>query len=367
MSGFFQFWTNGQRGTRAVVAAALLCLILGPGVGRALAQHQHGASPSGDEPAPPPKKADAKKASPDVVPPPKGISYSTRLDRTAVWVGDQFHYIITVDYTPEYDFESVLGNTTRETVNMDPFQVMDLTKKATVLKDGNRRLVVDLTLANFATGKTTLQVPQCTLYYFRKDRKTTSLEGQAAESLTVTGPVIGLRSTLPPNPTDIRDTNGLNLWERNRWVLPTVGMASLVLVIAGLGWEASVLFRRRKSRKGPDRRKAMEAVRARWASAVPSDFSDSGKVMEFYDHSYRDLREYLGHYLETPALGLTAEEMQEEMQRLEADPEITRKTVKVLSTCETTRYAQDGKAPDAEAARDIAQDIREILTLASKR
>ena len=313
------------------------------------------------------KKGGAKKTAPDVVPPPAGISYSTLLDRTAVWVGDQFHYLITVDYTPDYDFESVLGNTTKETVNMDPFQVMDLTKKATILKNGNRRLLVDISLANFGTGKTSLQIPQCTLYYFRKDRKTSSPEGQAAESLTVPGPVIGLRSTLPPNPSDIRDANTVNLWGRRRWVLPSAGLVSLLLVVAGLGWEVSLLVRRRKSHKGPDRRKAMEAVRARWAGAVPSDFSDAQTTMEFYDHSYQDLKEYLGHYLETPAMGLTSEEMQEEMQRLDADPDFTRKAVQVLAACETMRYAQDGKAPNAEAAREVAQNIREILSLGSKR
>jgi hypothetical protein len=351
---------------RPIVSGVLLCLLLGFGIARCRAQGQEPGTESPEEAALS-KKNEGKKSGPEVVPPPAGISYTTSLDQTAVWVGDHFHYMISVDYTPDYDFESVLGNTTKETVNMDPFQVMDLTKRTAILKNGKRRLYVDITLANFGTGKTSLQIPQCTLYYFRKDRKSTGPENQAAESLTVPGPMIGLRSTLPPNATDIRDAVAVNSWARNRWVLPAAGWFSLVLVMIGLGWEATLFLTRRKSRKGPDRRKAMEAVRARWAGAVPSDFSDSKTIMEFYDHSYQDLKEYLGHYLESPVMGLTSDELQEEMQRLDASPDFSQKAVKVLATCEAMRYARNGVTLNAEAAREVAQNIRELLSLGSQR
>ena len=51
--------------------------------------------------------------------------------------------------------------------------------------------------------------------------------------------------------------------------------------------------------QGPDRAVSMKAVRARWASGVPADFSDPQTTMEFFDRSYQDLKEYLGYYLET--------------------------------------------------------------------
>src|SRR3954464_5781078 len=110
-------------------------------------------------PAPPPKPA------PTVVPPPPNMSFTTRLDRTAVWVGDQFHYLVMVDYSQDYEF--VLDNLTKETVNMDPFQVVDITKNVVPQKNNGRRLFVDMTLANFSTGES-LPLPQFTLYYFQK-------------------------------------------------------------------------------------------------------------------------------------------------------------------------------------------------------
>ena len=72
----------------------------------------------------------AQKPVPEFLPPASNITFATRLDRTAVWAGDQFHYLIIVDYPPDYEF--VLDNLTKETVNMDPFQVIDVSKNLIV-------------------------------------------------------------------------------------------------------------------------------------------------------------------------------------------------------------------------------------------
>ena len=97
MSGHFR--TIGRRFFRRAVRGGILSLAF------ALAA-------SGREPArelPPAVETPA---------PPAGITYRTTLDHTAVWVGDQFHYLITVDYTPQYEF--VLDNLNQQNVNMDP-------------------------------------------------------------------------------------------------------------------------------------------------------------------------------------------------------------------------------------------------------
>ncbi len=346
---------------RPVAFAAFLCLALVIANGRAWAQ-QNEPEEGGLNDTSLQKKAKAEqKKTGEILPPPNGMNFSTRLDHTAVWVGDQFHYMVIVDYTPEFEF--VLDNLTKETVNMDPLQVMDVAKNATTLKNNNKRLFVDLTLANFGTGQTSMQLPQFTLYYFRKERKTAGADQAAAESLTIPGPTVGIRSTLPPQAQDIRDAISVNSWDRVRWVLPGVAAFCALVLVGGLGWEVAMLIRRRKARKGPDRRKAMEAVRSRWASSVPSDFSDPKVAVDFFNSSYQNVKEYVGYYLETPTMGLTAEELQEEMQRLGANPDFTRKVVKVLDSCESLRYAAPNSVngSSADAARGVAQDVREIL------
>jgi hypothetical protein len=301
----------------------------------------------------------AQKPAPEVVPPPSNMTLTTRLDHTAVWVGDQFHYLIIVDYPSDYEF--VLDNMTRETVNMDPFQVMDVGRNLVVQKNARQKLFVDLTLANFGTGLTSIQIPQFTLYYFRKDKRAVGADQADAESLTIPGPVIGIRTTLPPQPEDIRDATTLNSWDRVRWVLPAVAWVCFAVLIVGSGRELTLFVRRMRARKGPDRRKAMEAVRARWITGVPSEFNDPKTCSSFYDHSYQNLKEYIGYYLETPTMGLTAEEMREEMQRLGAGSDLTQKVARVLEACETLRYTRNGVSANTDAARAVAQDMREIL------
>ncbi|MBI4442413.1 MAG: hypothetical protein HY649_03435 [Acidobacteria bacterium] len=298
--------------------------------------------------------------------PPPEMSFTTRLDRTAVWVGDQFVYTITVDHSPNIEF--VLDNLSKETINMDPFQVADVSKPVTTLKNGDKRLILDLTLSSFAAGKETEQIPQLTLFYFRRDQGTGGVAEAAAESLTVPGPVIALRSTLPPEPRDIRDVFPATYsWAESRWTLAVAGWVGLVILVAGVGWETATYVRRMRSRKGPDRRKAMDAVRARWASAVPSDFNDPDTVIAFHNQSYHDVKEYLGYYLEVPTLGLTADELQEEMQRLGTQSDFSQKVTGVLGNLETTRYSLNGAQPNPEVAQRISQDIREIFSSSSKR
>src|SRR5437867_8358583 len=301
----------------------------------------------------------AQKPAQELVLPSSNMTVTTRLDHTAVWPGDQFHYLIIVEYPPDYEF--VLDNLTKETVNMEPFQVVDVGKNLVIQKNSARRLFVDLTLANFATGQTSMQIPQFTLYYFRKSDKSVTADQAAAESLSVPGPVIGIRSTLPAEPEDIRDGVTLNSWNHNRWMFAALAWLCGAILVAGLGREAVLFVRRMKARKGPDRRKAMEEVRMRWVSRIPAEFTDAKTCLSFYDHSSESLKEYMGYYLETATIGLTADEMRDEMQRREVQPDLTQRVARVLEVCERLRYTRDGMPGDTEAARSIAEDMKEIL------
>ena len=156
----------------------------------------------------------------------------------------------------------------------------------------------------------------------------------------------------------------LNSWEGNRWLFPAVAWICGAVLVAGLGRELALFVKRMKARKGPDRRKAMEAVRARWSSNIPSEFRDAKTCSNFYDHSYQSLKEYIGYYLDTPTMGLTAEEMRDEMQRLGANADLAQKVAKVLETCEHLKYARDGVSADTEIAKGVAKDIQEILNTA---
>jgi hypothetical protein len=83
--------------------------------------------------------------------------------------------------------------------------------------------------------------------------------------------------------------------------------------------------------------------------------------LSFYDESYKSLKEYIGYYLDTPTMGLTAEEMREEMKRLGAQSALVQKVTRVLEACETVRYARNGVSANPEGVSAIARDMHEIL------
>lgn len=297
----------------------------------------------------------AKSAAPTA--PPKEITLTTRLDQTAVWVGDQFHYYIIVEHQPSIEF--VLDNLNKDTINMDPLRVYDARYTVSDLKNGNKRLFLDITLASFAVGEPQVQIPQLTLFFFRKDAASVSAEEKAAESLTVPGPIVALRSTLPPDAADLRDTVTVNSWPRGRWVYAGVGWFALGLLVLGAAWEGYGMFKTRTGRSGPDPRKAMSAIYQRWSDSVPSDFSDRQRVLDFYGRSYQDVKAYLGHMLEVHTEGLTAEEMKEELARQSTESYLSDKVGRVLSLTEEARYGAGTNSTGDPSA--FVADVRDIL------
>ena len=293
---------------------------------------------------------------------PSDVSVTTHLDRTAVWVGDQFHYQIFVEHSPGIQF--IVENVNKDTINLDPLRVVNVTASTSPLSNGRQRLLVDLTVAAFVTGTPVVQIPQVSLFYFRREgaAAATTSEGTAAESLTIPGPIIGVRSTLLPKASLLRDGLTVTGWPRERWIAAGAGLCALVLLIGGVAWQGAQLLRGRgQARQGPDPRKAMAAIRARWTRSVPGDFASPAVVTEFYGRSYHDLKEYLGYLMHTHTEGLSAEEVRGELARASAGSELTDRAAKVLEICESARYARNPTELNAGVANDVAEQMQQIL------
>ena len=298
----------------------------------------------------------------------RDLSYTTHLDRTAVWLGDLFHYQVFVDHAANIQF--VVENLNKDTINLDPLRVVGVASSTVPLVDGRQRLIVDLTLTYLTPGLNEVQIPQLSLFFFRREGATTTSEGAAAESLTVPGPLVGIRSALVTSEVAaLRDAATVSPWPRNRRYIGWLGWVGLFLLVTGGAWEGAQMMRRRKSHSGPDPRKQMVMIRARWTDSVPGDgdFGRPDVVMDFYGRTYRDLKEYLGYLLDAPTEGLLAEEFRAEMTKRAVSDELTERAVKVLDTCERARYAKTKADLTDAAARTVADDMREIFELGAKR
>ena len=70
---------------------------------------------TGEAPSNAPRRPGAGAAAKGEQGPVAELSSATRLDKTAVWVGDQFHYQIVVDHAPKIQF--VMENVNKDTVD----------------------------------------------------------------------------------------------------------------------------------------------------------------------------------------------------------------------------------------------------------
>ncbi|MGH7888216.1 MAG: hypothetical protein ACREPG_10140, partial [Candidatus Binatia bacterium] len=92
------------------------------------------------------------------------IALSTQLDRTAIWVGDHFHY--TVKVVHDAAIEIVVDNLKKENLNLAPFIVRQVSVRQDSFGANKMRTEVTLLLTTYESGQVELKIPSFPLYYF---------------------------------------------------------------------------------------------------------------------------------------------------------------------------------------------------------
>ena len=111
------------------------------------------------------------------------IAVSTHLDKTAVWVGDIFHYTVRAIHDP--DVEIVQEPLKRESLNLAPFVVRDVTVRHGSLGSNKKVTEVSLLLTTYESGQSELRIPSFVLYYFTRKAGSEKSGDTLAESFSV--------------------------------------------------------------------------------------------------------------------------------------------------------------------------------------
>src|SRR3990170_540493 len=130
------------------------------------------------------------------------IDVRVQTDRSALWVGDRFHELITVVHDPQVRF--VMDNLEGSTVNLEPFEILDLQYHEVPSADGRQKLEIVLLLTTYEAEAREIQIPSINLFYFI-DSATSANSDRTAETLTVPAATVVLQSTVPQNVASIRD------------------------------------------------------------------------------------------------------------------------------------------------------------------
>jgi hypothetical protein len=273
------------------------------------------------------------------------FTITTRLDRTAIWVGDPVEYTIEVVHPRSVQF--ALDNLKKEDIALPPFVVRAIQAEEREWRDNQKLLQVVLHLTTYESGKPDLMIPPVALYYFKRDTALSEKEARA-QAIRIPPQRIALRSTLSAGQNRLRE------FKEIRPVELTLAIGALVLGLIGMGFVMSraavrlwgVVHRDKAFKKPVSRR-----VRRRWINdnlqrirKMAQDPAQNPKT--FYAEISQFLRRYLTEWLDVEARGLTPMEAQEALRAAGYGAGFGQQVRTVLEQCEQGQYGKrDGSPP----------------------
>jgi hypothetical protein len=288
------------------------------------------------------------------------ISVTTRLDKTAVWVGDTLRYSVRVLHDPDIDF--VQDNLTKEAVSLPPFVVREVVVRKGDWAQNKRWLEVDLLLGIYETGKSEIIVPPFNLYYFRREPAMVKRE-LSAESVQVPASKIALRSTLGAGAPKLRDYRPMDSPDLSRAIVAlVVGVSAAGLVVGRSGMALWRFLRRerpirnRRSRRARGGWLKRELAKIRQLKENPP--ADS-KV--FHSEIAQLVRRFLSERLDVETSSLTPAEIGSVLHRQGQSDGFSEQVKAILEQCDAACYSRDGLPVNEPARRQMLESLERIL------
>jgi hypothetical protein len=291
------------------------------------------------------------------------IAVSTHLDRTAIWVGDTFRYTVKVVHDPDIEF--VLENLKKESLNLPPFVIRDVSVRQGSFGSNKKSMEAILFLTTYETGQAELRIPSLTLYYFTRASGLHKAAETPAESFAVPPSKIGLRSTLTADSLRPRDSK--EIWEvtSQAWIVSFVlGLSGVTFLTLGAGRRLWTLSRSETPKKQHLTRRARNRMFDEFLRKTQMIGRSSAEdQVRFYSEVSQFVREYLSEWLEIDASSLTPEELETVLKKLGRD-RLGAAAKTILERCERVLYTPQG----SELGKNWRDEVqRELGALAEKR
>ena len=297
-------------------------------------------------------------AAPVTKTPKPAITISTHLDKTAMWVGDTLRYTVKAVHDPDVEF--VLDQLKKESLNLAPFIVRDISARQGSF-GGNKKITeVTLLLTTYESGPVELRIPSFVLYYFRR-RPGVEKGDTLAESFPVPATKVGLRSTLTAD--NLRPRDNREIWQINpqRWMVPlALGLGGMAFVLIQLGrrlWASSRVEKPVKRRLSRRARRRMLRDFVRKAQGIGSE--SSADQLRYYGEVSQFVRSYVSESLEIDASGLTPEEIESALQN-RGQNGLSAPVKTVLERCEQVLYSPQGSELGKRWRDEVQGDLGKI-------
>jgi hypothetical protein len=269
---------------------------------------------------------------------------TTRVDRTALWVGDSLEYTIQVIHPRSVQF--VLDNLKKENLSLSPFVLRTVRAEERDWRDNKQLFEVVLLLTTYESGKSELVIPPLALYYFSPGATVSEKEARA-QAIRIPPQKIALRSTLPGGQPKLRELKQIHA------VNPIPAIGALALGLIGMGFVGSCTVVRLWRAAGRDqavKRPVSRRLRERWIDEglqrIRQMAQDSPQnTQAYYGEISQFLRQYLTEWLDVEARGLTPLEAEEALRRVGWNGAFAQQVRAVLEQCEEAQYRNQGGLP----------------------
>ncbi len=282
------------------------------------------------------------------------ISITTRLDKTALWVGDTLTY--TIQAIHDRDVEFVLDNLKKENLPLAPFVVRAVTIQRGEWERKKKLLEVTLLLSSYESGKGELTIPSFNLYYFKR---LSGIEKKETEAQAVQVPAtkVGLRSTLHGGLLKPRDFKPIQTMDLSRgFVALLFGLTGMIfLAVRSARWTWNTLHSERPTRRRLSRRTRAKFVQENLGRIRAIKGDSPQDQIRFYSEVSQFLRQYLSLWLEIEAASLTPEETEMALEKANVNGSLRHQIKGILEQCDTVCYGNDG-LQEGQALRDETLD-----------
>ena len=288
---------------------------------------------------------------------------STRVSKTAIYVGDVFEYRISVRHPTEFSF---VTEELEERLVVRPFEMLDL-RVVQKEVEGDRLLEIVLRLVCFEKPGI-LEIPSLDLFYYPSQSlsqgRGETQQDVPAQALLVPTHRIKLQSSLLGEGDRLRDAVVLVNSPRSEFILPALSAVVLLVTVVGLAFMGTRhLLRLRHS----DDRVEEEQVRKEALLTLRNleqRGASNGVQAVFYLEISRTLRRYLESRYGFFCQSLTPEEIRAELLKRDSDTDFAEEVEALLEGCDDVFYSQ-GVSPAADLAA-FCERAANLLKLAQR-
>jgi hypothetical protein len=295
--------------------------------------------------------------------PKEDVSVGTKVDRTAIWVGDRLTY--TIEITCKRGYDLVTDDLSREKLSLEGLEVVNTDTVRRTGGDDVIRYEFHYVLTTFRVDVPALKIGPMTVRYYVSRAGQRPDETAPAGTLQVPAQIVAFRSLLPDDQPsyDIRHSRPAGPRLLRYRILQPLGLGLIIVSVAPVAFMAIAVVQH-VGRRGRTARRSFrqtrQAVQASLEAVRNAEAATADDRRDAFARLDDLVRQHLTQVCGVPASSMTPSEIAAALGARGSGLPVELAS-SVLNTCEIARYAPPTLLPSATAWRDTLAHAEQVL------